>query len=104
MYNDIKMNNKLQRILNKQILPGSVSSAYVKCGKPNCRCKKGTDYHHGIYYRWTGIIDNKRTTITLSKVEYLECLKRINNYKKLQKFIDILCQEGIKSSPWNNRR
>jgi hypothetical protein len=45
-------------------------------------------YLHGPYYRWTGWIDGKPTTKTVSKDVARECQKRIENYKELQKKIE----------------
>lgn len=32
----------------KLLMPGAVCAQYVKCGKPNCRCKRGIK--HGVYW------------------------------------------------------
>src|SRR6516165_9125903 len=48
------------------ILPGTISTAHAKCGKPTCRCRQDPRYMHGPYYRWTGWIDGKATTKTVS--------------------------------------
>lgn len=84
------------------ILPGSISTAKSKCGKLNCACKANPPKLHGIYYRWTGLINGKRTTKTISKKEADECLKRIKNYKKLKQTLDKIILEAINNAPWNN--
>jgi len=76
--------------LDWPILPGSISTARSRCGKARCACKLSSPRLHGIYYRWTGFIDGKRTTKTLSKKEAQECLRRIRNYRRLQRDIEIL--------------
>ena len=54
--------------LDWPILPGSISTAMSQCGKDGCGCKKKRSPRlHGTYYRWTGFIDGKRTTKTISK-------------------------------------
>jgi hypothetical protein len=50
--------------------------------------------------RWTGFIDGKRTTKTVSKEEALECKRRIKNFRKLQKEIEQLLREALASAPW----
>jgi hypothetical protein len=85
------------------LLPGSVSTAQSTCGKPNCACKEDPPKLHGTYYRWTGIIEGKRTTKTISKEEASECQKRIRNYRNLQKQVDHIVKQSIKKAPWNER-
>ena len=49
------------------ILPGTISTAHGKCGKPTCRCRQDPKYLHGPYYRWTGWINGKPTTKAISE-------------------------------------
>ena len=85
------------------LLPGSVSTARSTCGKPNCACKAQPPKLHGLYYRWTGIAEGKRTTITLTKQEAQECNQRIKNYRHIKKQVDKLLHQGLKKAPWKNR-
>lgn len=82
------------------ILPGSISTVSSQCGKPNCACKGEPPILHGPYYRWTGLVDGKRTTRTISKEVAKECKRRIKNYRNLEKKIKKLVLEGIKNAPW----
>jgi hypothetical protein len=105
MYYCIRMqSNKTVLEVNLPILSGSVSTAQSTCGKPNCACKKDPPMLHGTYYRWTGIIAGKRTTKTISQKEASECLKRIRNYRNLQKQVDHLVKQSLKMAPWNEPR
>ena len=81
-------------------MPGTISIAYAKCGKPNCICKAKKPKLHGPYYRWTGAIDGKKTTRTLTKGQAEECERRIGNYRKLQMQIDKLLTKSLKNAPW----
>jgi len=95
---------KKQIELDWPILPGSISTAESECGKERCACKrKRSPELHGMYYRWTGFIDGKRTTKTLSKAEAFECKRRIKNFRKLQKEIEQLLREALTSAPWATR-
>jgi hypothetical protein len=85
------------------LLPGSISTARSTCGKPNCACKAHPPKLHGLYYRWTGIAEGKRTTITLSREEAQECRKRIKNYHHIKNQVDKLLQQGLKTAPWTKR-
>ena len=84
-------------------MPGTVSTATAKCGKATCRCSSGKRQDlHGPYYRWSGIVDGRLTTKTISEENARECEKRIANYRKLQKKIDEILKKGIAEAPWND--
>ena len=85
------------------LLPGSISTARSTCGKPNCACKAQPPKLHGTYYRWTGFLEGKRTTITLSKAEAQECERRIRNYHRIKVQLDQLLKQGLEQAPWKNR-
>ena len=85
------------------LLPGSLSTARSTCGKPNCACKAKPPKLHGPYYRWTGFLEGKRTTKTLSPKEARECRKRIGHYRTLEKQINQLVRQALKDAPWNQR-
>ena len=86
---------------NWPILPGSISTAKSQCGKAGCACKKKRSPRlHGTYYRWTGFIEGKRTTKTISKEVAQECKRRIKQFRKLQNSIDMLLQQALENAPW----
>lgn len=86
------------------ILPGSISTANSQCGKEGCACKKRRSPRlHGTYYRWTGFIDGKRTTKTISKEVAQECERRINNLRKLQHEINALLAQALAKAPWTQQ-
>lgn len=110
MYIDIRMKAKnAEKIQTMQIevklplMPGSISTARSTCGKPQCPCHQDPKKRHGVYYRWTGILDGKRTTKTLSQEEAQECQARIRNYRQLQKTIQSLIARSLKNAPWMKR-
>jgi len=98
------MSSKRKRIIEFDwpILHGTISQAMAKCGQKYCRCRKDPAALHGPYYRWTGKMDGKITTKTLTKELAEECVRRIQNYEKLQNAIDRLLQEGADSAPWKH--
>jgi hypothetical protein len=108
MYNDIKMKAKnadamklLTGTLKRPLLPGSLSTARSTCGKPQCPCHSDPARRHGLYYRWTGFIDGKRTTRTITREQAQACRARIKNYRQLQKIIARLLQQAPHDAPWN---
>ena len=84
------------------ILPGSISTARSRCGKARCACKLRPARLHGTYYRWTGFIEGKRTTKTVSKEMAQECLRGIRNYRRLQKDIEMLLEKALANAPWTS--
>jgi hypothetical protein len=105
MYYYIKMQaSKYKNIILQvqlPLLPGSVSTASSTCGKPNCACKAKPPKLHGVYYRWTGFLDGKRTTKTLSQDQARECQRRIRNYRRFQKQIEKILATAFAQAPWN---
>jgi hypothetical protein len=82
------------------ILPGTISTAISKCGKPNCACKATPPKLHGPYYRWTGFLNGKQTTKTISQEVAEECQRRINNYRILQKKLEQIVEDAFANAPW----
>ena len=85
------------------LLPGSLSTARSTCGKPNCACKAKPPKLHGPYYRWTGFLEGKRTTKTLTAEQARECNKRIAHFRTLEKQIRRLVRQALQEAPWNER-
>jgi hypothetical protein len=111
MYSNIKMkpkklaaNKPMTLPVNLPLLPGSLSTARSTCGKPQCPCHDDPARLHGVYYRWTGVLQGKRTTKTLSQAEAAECRARIKNYRQLQKTVDRLLRQALKEAPWEYRK
>lgn len=107
MYYHIKMKAKnaplksLTITLKWPLLPGSLSTARSTCGKPQCPCHGDPAHRHGLYYRWTGILNGQRTTRTISRAQAQECRARIKNYRLLQKTLARILRQALKEAPWN---
>jgi len=93
---------KITIVVDGPILPGSISTAKSQCGKSNCACKASPPKLHGTYYRWTGVLDGKRTTKTISKEVARECERRIKKYRALQDKLDEILQDALANAPWND--
>ncbi len=94
---------KISIVVAGPILPGSISTTTGPCGKPNCACKAHPPKLHGPYYRWTGFINGKRTTKTISQKVAQECERRINNYRVLQNRIEQIVQDALANAPWREK-
>ncbi len=90
--------------LDWPLLPGCISKAYSRCGQPGCACKGRPPRLHGPYYRWTGLVAGKPTTITLDPAEARECQRRIKRFRSLQKRLRRWIAEGMRWAPWNERK
>jgi hypothetical protein len=44
------------------VLPGSVLSRYMRCGKANCRCHHEPPELHGPYLQWNRTVEGKTLT------------------------------------------
>jgi hypothetical protein len=82
------------------IMQGTISKTMLPCGKPNCACKGKRPKLHGPYFRWTGLINGKRTSRTISEKAAKECERRIENYRKVQKKLDEFLKMGLENAPW----
>jgi hypothetical protein len=90
----------LTLLVTLPLLPGSLSTARSTCGKPNCACKAKPPKLHGPYYRWTGFLEGKRTTKTLTPEQARQCRQRIARYRALEKQIRQLLRRALKEAPW----
>jgi hypothetical protein len=90
--------------IKRPLLPGSVSTAASTCGKPHCACKAHPPKLHGVYYRWTGFLQGRRTTKTLSKELAQECQRRIKNYRKFRQQIEKILAQALMEAPWKKRK
>src|SRR5580765_773856 len=106
MYIYIRPSTMKKRIdIDWPILPGSISTARSQCGKKGCACRKTRSPRlHGQYYRWTGFIGGRRTTKTISKETAQECKRRIKKFRRLQKEIDALLAQALRTAPWLPKR
>ena len=84
------------------ILHGTVYKSLVKCGTKTCGCAKSQKKMHTAY-QWSGNIDGRNTSRSLTKEMYIECKKRTQNYRKLKELLNKEIDKAIKNAPWNNK-
>ena len=73
-----------------------------KCTNPDCRCHTDPSFRLGLYHRWTGKMNGKLVSRSISKEAAEECRRRIDNYKALMKKIEGLLDEEVAREPWKN--
>jgi hypothetical protein len=49
------------------VSPGSVVRRFMRCGKPNCRCRADPPQLHGPYWQWTRAVKGKTITRNLTE-------------------------------------
>lgn len=84
------------------ILRGWVYTNSNKCKNPHCRCHTDPSFRHGLYHRWTGKVNGKLVSRSISKEAAEECQRRIENYKALMKKIEKLLDDEVAREPWKN--
>ena len=85
------------------ILSGTAFISWVKCGKKNCRCALDQAQRHKVY-QWSGNIEGKNTSRALTEEMYLECEKRIANYKIFKQLFVSEVNKGLKKAPWVKKK
>lgn len=41
---------RVEMLMQKEPIFGFISEKWIRCGKKNCKCRKGREYYHGPYY------------------------------------------------------
>ena len=68
-------------------LPGTLTRRYMRCGKPNCRCKADPPLLHGPYLHWTRTVAGKTLTKTLTEEQARRYQAWFDNAKRLREAI-----------------
>lgn len=76
------------------VLPGSVLTRHMRCGKTNCGCKADPPRLHGPYLQWTRTVAGKTVTRTLTEDELARYQPWFDNAKRLK---DLLAKLEIAS-------
>jgi hypothetical protein len=68
-------------------LPGTLARRYMRCGKPNCRCKADPPALHGPYLHWTRTVAGKTVTRTLTPDQAQRYQPWFDNARQLRDLI-----------------
>lgn len=68
-------------------LPGTLARRYMRCGKPNCRCKADPPLLHGPYLHWTRTVAGKTLTKTLTQEQARRYQSWFDNARRLREVI-----------------
>ena len=69
------------------ILPGTLRTLYMKCGKPGCACQKNKKDRHGPYHLWDRKVGKKLSSKMLSKSQLKKISKGIESRKKIEELL-----------------
>ena len=65
--------------------PGSITSAFRRCGSPNCHCAKPKDPGHGPHFQLTQKVDGKTVTQNLpSPADVRKAESEVAEFRKFQ--------------------
>jgi len=66
------------------LLPGSVVSRHMRCGKPSCACRNDPPTLHGPYIQWTRTVAGKTITRYLSTDQLARYQQWFDNARRLK--------------------
>ncbi len=69
------------------VLPGSVVSRHMRCGKPGCACRQDPPSLHGPYIQWTRTVDGKTVTRYLSGDQLARYQGWFDNARRLKEIV-----------------
>ena len=77
-------------------LPGTLASRFMRCGKPNCRCKAEPPVLHGPYLHWTRTVAGKTVTRTLTPEQAERYQPWFDNAGRLRELLTDLEAQSLK--------
>lgn len=86
--------------LKKQItslgraIPGSIQTAYLRCGKKNCRCQQDEKLRHGPYFLWYRRVNGKTATQSIAEENVHLFRTWIDNREKLEALVQKIVSLG----------
>lgn len=69
---------------------GSLSERYIKCSKPNCRCRQDADARHGPYYSWTRAVGGQTRSRLVSAEQASRMRQQIGAGQKFRHQVERL--------------
>lgn len=72
-----------------EVLRGTLRRRYLRCGKPNCHCKKGRGHGPFLYLNVTLGVGRTRQ-ITIAPGDWALALRYAHNYRRMQKVLETI--------------
>lgn len=76
------------------LVPGTLRTIYMKCGKSGCACQKDKKARHGPYHLWDRKVGAKLSSKMISK----EMMTRIQEWIEQRRTVEDLLSEAIRLS------
>ena len=80
----------------KPFLPGTLTKQYRICGKPNCKCIDKKEPKKHPFFQLSYMLENKRSSIYISKSEVDQAEEMTETYRKLRKIITDISTETVR--------
>ncbi|MBN1308392.1 MAG: hypothetical protein JXA18_10775 [Chitinispirillaceae bacterium] len=85
---------KKQLISLGMAIPGSIQTAYLRCGKKNCRCQQDEKLRHGPYFLWYRRVNGKTATQSIAEEDVHLFRTWIDNREKLEALVQKIISLG----------
>ena len=80
----------------KPFLPGTLTKQYRICGKSNCKCIDKKEPKKHPFFQLSYMLENKRSSIYISKSEVDQAEEMTETYRKLRKIITDISTETVR--------
>ena len=77
------------------MIPGSIQTVFLKCGKKNCCCHQDKNKRHGPYYLWYRRINGKTATQSIAEEDVQTYRMWIGNREKLESLFQKMVNLGV---------
>ena len=79
-------------------LPGSVRSRFFECTRRNnCRCHDDPANRHGPYHYWTGTLQGRTTSVSVTDEQLAFVQEWIENERALRRVVEQMQQESLRA-------
>ena len=78
-------------------LPGTLACRFMRCGKPNCRCKADPPVLHGPYWHWTRTIAGKTHSRSLTEEQAQRYQPWFDNARRLRELLTDLEERSLRA-------
>ena len=79
-------------------LPGSVRSRFFECTRRNnCRCHDDPANRHGPYHYWTGTVQGRQTSVSVSAEQLVVVQEWIDNARALGRVVRQMQNESLRA-------
>lgn len=78
-------------------LPGTLGRRFMRCGKPNCRCKAEPPLPHGPYWHWSRTVAGRTQSRTLTEEQAQRYQPWFDNARRLRETLTQLEERSLRA-------